>query len=86
MSDPTLRDKLVQLHTELSTIHTVDDDTRALLREVQQDVQTLLRAPAAPEAGVVARWQAAIRQFEVSHPTLTHTLEHALNTLSNMGV
>lgn len=88
MTNESLNEKLQELHAELAKTHTVDAEGQALLQLVAQDVRGLLQRAGKPttDNALIARWRQAVQQFEVSHPTLTLTLEHVLDTLSNMGV
>jgi len=89
MSDNKLTNLLEQLHTELDSTEAVDEKGRELLRDLNADIQELLKRSA--EAGseddsVLERWQATIDHFEVTHPTFTATLSQILNVLSNAGI
>ena len=76
-----LHEHLRQLHTELEHGPPVDDDTRALLRTILDDINRLLQTPGAsptPESTpehdhdtIIGRLKDATWELEESHPKLT---------------
>jgi hypothetical protein len=82
----TLRSSLKKLHDQLSSAHALDAETRALLREVAQDIESVL-ASAEPDSGSLKERvdEAAVR-FEASHPQLAHTLGEITDALAKLGV
>lgn len=87
MPDQQLRTLLDQLHGELEHADQLDDDGRALLRQLAADIETRLNAPAADETpSLLDGLQNAIARFETSHPSLAALLEEALTALGNAGI
>ncbi|HEX9012320.1 MAG TPA: DUF4404 family protein [Anaerolineaceae bacterium] len=93
MSDPKpndrqIRQMLTQLHDELERASTLDEDERAMMRHLMADIQETLKHGAGIKANqsFLARLQESIDLLEVNHPTLTATIEKALETLSMAGI
>ena len=85
-----LRQKLEQLHDDIQNVDHVDDQGRALLRDVDGHIRDLLarseKGGMQPKPGMTVGLEDAIRHFEVSHPTLTAALSDLLTSLSNAGI
>ena len=80
-----LREALERLHAELEQTRMVDPESRQLLRHLQGDIQTVLRSPTeASRASLTARLDAAVAQFEESHPNLTLTIKQVLDNLAQV--
>ena len=93
MDTEKLRGVLDQLHAELSRELPMDDERRALLLEIRQEVEQLLARspgemalPVPEQQHLEGRLQAAAVGFEGSHPQLASLLEQAFNVLSNLGL
>lgn len=87
MTDETLRDLLGKLHKELQRIESVDEKGRELLRELDDDIRALLeRSGESRGNSILARLQAAIDHFEITHPKLTMALSEMMTALSNAGI
>ncbi len=90
MADEEIRRKLEQVHDEIANIDHVDDKGRAILQDVDGHVQQLLEQPAdvtpEPKPAMMRGLEAAIRHFEVTHPTFTEVLSDLLTALSNAGI
>jgi len=89
------------LKTHLQTLHQnltvaggdVDDETQALLRQLDTDIKQVLERRAADEAdettdafGLTTRAQELTAEFAVKHPRLEPVLRQLGNMLSNMGI
>ena len=85
-----LRERLEELHAELASTESVDDQSMELLGSVLDDIRTLLDraddAPAEEPEGLVERLREATRQFEETHPTLAAAVGRVMDTLSNLGI
>lgn len=86
-----LRELLGQLQDELEQAEEVGPESRHLLREVMDDIETALERSAAGESpaadeSVKGRLDQAVVEFESSHPQLSFTLERLMESLSNMGI
>jgi len=88
---PELREHLEKLHEELESTDSVDDDARELLGSLLADIQSLLERSsdanaAHTPASLSERLEAATREWETSHPTLSAAVGRVMDTLSNMGI
>ncbi len=90
MDDQPIHARLQQLHAQLEQTPTIDDQTRADLKVLLNDIQTSLqkqdRALAPPAPSLRERLGKAALGFEVSHPHLTLALEEVANRLAEMGL
>lgn len=87
MSDSRLHTLLEELRQELQRTPALEADERELLNQLVRDIQTQLAAEARErDESVLGRLDDAVKQFEVSHPTLTRALSQLFNSLSQGGV
>jgi hypothetical protein len=85
--DNELQKALANLHSEISRVQTVDEDTRDLLRVLQGDIQRILdRTDEAHPETFREQLEDAIAQLEVDHPGLTRAIMAVVNALSNAGI
>lgn len=86
MLDQTLQ----QLHSELRQIQLVDANDRQKLQRLMADIQALLNqkeeVPAPGYARLAESLRENIKQFEVSHPTVTGVMDRTINMLARMGI
>ena len=87
MPETRLRETLEALHEELAHAEPVDEEARALLGEVLEDIHALLDGPD-PDAheGLLERLQTATRRFEESHPSITDAVGRVASALANLGI
>jgi hypothetical protein len=88
-----LRTTLTELHEQLRQAHSVDPQTRDLLRAILADIQATLAGstaePARPQeehATHIDRLAEAARHFEASHPTLSGTVSRLIDILQQIGI
>jgi Domain of unknown function (DUF4404) len=90
MDDPKLREQLEQLQAEIRQSRSVDEEGKALLRDLDADIHDLLARSEGEAVDVqpstVDRLQDSLTYFEVSHPSLTALIAKLLETLSNAGI
>jgi hypothetical protein len=91
MEESELRNTLAALHGELADRGQVDDDTRALLKTLTDDIHRLLDAKNAGEstsAGepLAERTQDLVLKFGSDHPQLAEALNRVASALANMGI
>jgi len=90
MDDPKLRQQLEQLQAEIRQSRSVDEEGKALLRDLDADIHDLLARSEGKTVDIqpstVDRLQDSLTYFEVSHPTLTALISKLLETLSNAGI
>lgn len=77
---------LEKVHAELQRVDQLDADSLKLLRDLDQDVQSLLRRSEVETPSILSRMQKAIERFEVEHPALTTLLSEVSAILSNAGI
>ena len=88
MSERHLREMLEQLHAELQNSGDIDENSRELLREVMDDIRTIVEPGAAaprPEP-LGQRLREAVDAFEESHPALTEAVGRVVDALAKMGI
>lgn len=90
MNRNELQQTLVTLHSELSDADAVDDQTRALLTTLANDIQRLSEQEAADTQSEVeplsARLQDFVLKFETEHPQLTRAVNQVSAALANLGI
>jgi hypothetical protein len=90
MEQQQLHERLKQLHTELQQIDSVDDDSRAMLQNIEDDIQTLLNAKESDRRrqykGFGERLRDGIERFEASHPDLALTMGQLADMLAKIGI
>lgn len=84
MNNQELEKLLEKLHAEVDKIESVDENSLKLLRDLEKDIDDLLDR--SDTSSIVERLSDAIKEFEVSHPTLTSMLSEISNILSNAGI
>ena len=90
MDDTELRDTLEKLHQELEQTDSLDDESRQRLQHLMGDIRTALDRD---QPSSVDHYQSigdqlndAIQGFEISNPSLTAMMRHALDILSGLGI
>jgi len=90
MDDPKLREQLEQLQAEIRQAHSVDEQGKTLLRDLDADIHDLLARsqgePIKVQPSTVESLQSSLTHFEASHPSLTALIASLLDTLSNAGI
>ena len=90
MDNSDLRDTLEKLHQELEQTENLDDESRQQLQHLMGDIQTALDRQEPPSAenddSFIEQLDEAIQHYEVSHPSITVALQHALDILSGAGI
>lgn len=90
MDDTKLREQLEQLQAEIRQSRSMDEEGKALLRDLDADIHDLLARSEGEAVDVqpstVDRLQDSLTYFEVSHPSLTALISKLLETLSNAGI
>ncbi|MBI2757917.1 MAG: DUF4404 family protein [Chloroflexi bacterium] len=90
MDDKKLRKLLEQLHDELEHTQSLDDKGRALLRDLDADIRSLLNRSKGDalqaQPPVLERLEETIDHLEITHPTLTMALSELLTALNNAGI
>jgi hypothetical protein len=89
MTNRDIKQTLIELHRELETTEEVDEDLRALLREVDDDIHELL-AGAQHSPGVIdglrGRLEALAADFAGQHPNTERFFREVIHALGRMGI
>jgi hypothetical protein len=90
MSEQDLKQSLVKLHDSLTATGHVDEELKALLKELDGDIRHLLDRDDTPDdpifAGLRERSQALSARFAAQHPRLEPVLRELGEILERMGV
>jgi hypothetical protein len=90
MDDTELRDTLEKLHQELEQAENLDDESRQRLQHLMGDIRTALEREEPPPSedyqSIGDQLNEAILEYEISHPSLTASMVHALEILSGAGI
>ena len=90
MEDPKLRQQLEALQAEIRRTRSIDEKGKALLQNLDADIQALLARSREQSLAVAPSTlkglQASLVHFEVSHPSLTALISDLLDNLSNVGI
>lgn len=89
MDEDRLQEKLEELHTELQTVETIDQNELRVLRQLRDDIQRLLERSKTQEANyerLSSNLQDAVKQLEASHPKLAMLLGQVADVLAKMGI
>jgi len=90
MEDPELRDTLEKLHQELEQTDDLDDESRQHLQHLMGDIRATLdrEGDSTPEhyQSLGDQLNDSIQRYEISHPSLTAAMRHAMDILSGVGI
>ena len=86
MKNTELKPALAALHTELARSPDVDDETRALLRQLADDIDRALDADGDHPADALSTLESRALAFEARHPALTEAIEAVARLLRGAGV
>jgi len=90
MEDPELRDTLEKLHKELEQTDDLDEESRQHLQHLMDDIRLALdrEGDSTPEhyESLGNQLTEGIQRYEISHPSLTAAMRHALDILSGIGI
>ncbi|MDH3977830.1 MAG: DUF4404 family protein [Gammaproteobacteria bacterium] len=89
MDKQQLRSLIENLHHELASAEAIDADSRALLKQLVQDVENLADESSSSEAAqpdTAGQLENAALQFESEHPKLSMAVGEVVDALSRMGI
>ena len=87
MPQKQLRHSLAELRSEIDNIEAIDDESRARLNQVVDQVQQKIDSPdEADHHNLVGSLDDSVRHFEVTHPNITEALNKVMVALSNIGI
>ena len=87
MSNTQIRELLAKLQEEIQKTE-LDDDTRALVRDLDSDIHGLLETEGdkAETDSVVEKAKALETNFATEHPTIERFMREVIDTLVRMGI
>lgn len=81
-----IRSLLAQLQKELDNGATLDNETIALLKKLDRNVDTLVRTDGSDNAPVMDDAIALEARFAADHPVAERVLRELIDTLGKMGI
>ena len=84
MNNEELTQLLEKLHAELDGMKNVDEKSRQLLTNLEQDINELLDR--SDHETLLERLDDAVDEFQVTYPTLTTMLSEISKILNNAGI
>jgi septal ring factor EnvC (AmiA/AmiB activator) len=84
-----LQATIEELQTELASLETVDDETRAVLENAVDEIQAALHKEEHTELGestLITKLRDSAEKFEASHPTLFGIVSRTIDALGQMGI
>ena len=64
----------------------MDDETRALLARIADDIERVLSEDRLDDQGLTDRIETATVRFEASHPRLSRALSEVTDALAKLGI
>ena len=88
MTEKSLNELLTQLNEALEGLDAIDDDTRRLVEDLDEDINRLLDTDSQFEdyEGVTDRARAIQSQFAVEHPVADRFLREIIDALAKVGI
>lgn len=89
MDKKHLKSMIENLHRELESADSVDEESRALLQELSQDVEKLAGATGAADVehdSTTGQLRNAALRFESEHPKLSMALGEVIDALGRLGI
>ncbi len=88
MPEEKLYEKLKSLHESLQNAESLDDKSRALLEQIEDDIRALMADRGEEPKGetLADRVREATQNFEEEHPQITETVGQVMETLARFGV
>ena len=84
MDNQELTKLLEQLHAELDSMENVDEGSRKLLNDLENDINELLER--SDKSSLLERINNSIDEFETTYPSLVNMLSEISRILSNAGI
>ena len=86
MDPADLRARLGELHAELSSAGSVDDETRRSLLQVLADIEALIGGGTGRTPALVERLRSVAIHFETEHPQMASMIARITDSLAQMGI
>lgn len=80
-----LKNKLAQLKQTLSEVDRLDDESRQLLQQLDQDIHTVLKGETVEE-GLDGRLEQQAVAFDSQYPSTSAILRDIIDMLGKMGI
>ncbi|WP_283788187.1 DUF4404 family protein [Bermanella sp. WJH001] len=80
-----LKSKLTQLKQAIGNIDTLDDESRALLQQLDQDIKTVLTGEPA-DVSLNDRLEQQAVEFDSEHPKTSAVIRDIMDMLARMGI
>jgi hypothetical protein len=78
-----------ELEGELHSLQSVDDETRAILKELLDEIRVVLHEDNTEDThsqSMMERLNHAAHEFEAAHPTVAGTLNRLIDGLGQIGI
>lgn len=86
MSDKNLNELLSELNEALEKIEEIDPETRALVKDLDEDINRLLEGGEEDFDSVVDRAQSIQTHFALEHPVAERFVREIIDALSRVGI
>jgi hypothetical protein len=86
MTDKNLHELLTELNQELERIDEIDPETRALVQDLDEDINRLLENGEEDFDSVVDRAKGIETRFALEHPVAERFLREIIDALSRVGI
>ncbi|MBT8051442.1 MAG: DUF4404 family protein [Xanthomonadales bacterium] len=86
MNDKNLNELLAELNDALENIEEIDPETRALVKDLDEDINRLLESGEEDFEGVADQARAVEARFAVEHPGAMRFLREIIDALSRVGI
>ncbi len=86
MSDKNLNELLTELNDALEKIDEIDPETRALVKDLDEDINRLLESGEDDFDSVVERAQSIQTHFALEHPVAERFVREIIDALSRVGI
>lgn len=86
MSEKNLNELLSELNAALEKIEEIDPETRALVKDLDEDINRLLEGSEDDFDSVVDRAQSIQTHFALEHPVAERFVREIIDALSRVGI
>lgn len=86
MTDKNLNELLTELNEALENIEEIDPETRALVKDLDEDINRLLEAGEDDFDGVMDRAQSVQARFALEHPVAERFIREIVDALAKVGI
>ena len=86
MNDKNLNQLLSELNQALENIEEIDPETRALVKDLDEDINRLLESGEEDFDGVMDRAQSVQARFALEHPVAERWVREIIDALAKVGI